>query len=288
MRVFVIMTLACAALSAPRAAWGQDPSWIQPFPPHRIAEGLYYVGSRGLATYLVTTPEGHILINSALEANVPMIRESVERLGFSFADVRILLISHAHFDHDAGSARITQLTGARYMVTEGDVPVVESGGRSDFQYGRDSMQHYPATRVDRVLRDGDEVRLGGAVLIARLTPGHTRGCTTWTMQVREGGQTRNVVIIGSPNVNPGYRLVGNPSYPGIVEDFERTFQVLKSLPVDYFLGAHGSYYNLEQKHARLNSSTTSPFIDPEGYRRYVENRERAYRAELARQKGGPG
>jgi len=164
-----------------------DPSWTQPFPPFRIAQDLYYVGSRGLASYLITTSEGHILINSDLDANVPMIRESVEKLGFRFTDIRVLLISHAHWDHDAGSAAIKRLTGARYMVMEGDVPVVESGGRSDFQYGGDSAFLYAPARVDRVLRDGDDVKLGDAVLVARLTPGHTRGCTTWTLKVKEGG-----------------------------------------------------------------------------------------------------
>ena len=143
---------------------------------------------------------------------------------------------------------------------------------------------YPPARVDRVLHDGDEVKLGGVVLVARLTPGHTRGCTTWTMKVRDGDRERNVVIIGSPNVNAGYRLVGNAEYPGIADDFEQTFRVLKSLPVDYFLGAHGSYYNLEAKYARLAGGDSSAFIDPEGYRAYVANRERAFRAELTRQK----
>ena len=265
-------------------AIAQDPAWTQPFPPFRIAQNLYYVGSKGLASYIITTAEGHILINSDLEANVPMIRESVEKLGYKFTDIRILLISHAHWDHDAGSAMIKQLTGARYLVMEGDVSVVESGGRTDFHYGSDSTTRYAPAKVDRVLRDGDEVKLGGAVLVARLTPGHTRGCTTWTLKVTEGGRTYDVVIIGSPNVNPGYRLAGNASYPRIVEDYEQTFRVLKSLPVDYFLGAHGSYFDMEAKYARMKDGAASPFIDPEGYRTYVANRERAFRAELARQK----
>ena len=264
----------------------QNASWLEAYPPFRIAPDLYYVGSRGLASYLVTTPAGHILINSNLEASVPMIRTSVEALGFRFADIRILLISHAHYDHDAGSARIKELTGARYMVMEGDVPVVESGGRSDFQYGADTAQHYPVAKVDRVLRDGDEVQLGGKVLTARLTPGHTRGTTTWTMKVSEDGKTYDVVIIGSPNVNPGYKLVGNAAYPKIADEFEHTFRVLKALPVDYFLGAHGSYFDMERKYAQLQGAKTSPFIDRAGYLAYVSDRERAFRAELARQRTG--
>lgn len=260
--------------------------WTEPFPAFRIAGNLYYVGSKGLANYLITTPQGHILINSDLEANVPLIRASIESLGFKFNDVKILLISHAHYDHDAGSDMIKKLTGAKYMVMEGDVPVVESGGRSDFHYGNDPVQLYPPTKVDRVLRDGDQVKLGDAVLTARLTPGHTRGCTTWTMKVKESGKTRDVVIIGSPNVNPGYKLVGNSVYPGIAEDFERTFQVLKSLPCDYFLGAHGSYFDMETKYAQLKAGVSTAFIDPVGYQNYVADRERAFRRELAKQKGG--
>lgn len=275
--------LGCLPTVAPAA---QNPSWTEPFPPFRIAENLYYVGTRGLASYLVTTSDGHILINSNLAEGVPLIRASVEKLGFRFTDIQILLISHSHYDHDAGSARIKELTGARYMVMEGDVATVQSGGRADFHYGSDSAQRYPAANVDRVLKDGDQVRLGAAVLTAHLTAGHTMGCTTWTMKVNEGGKTYDVVIIGSPNVNAGYKLVGNTAYPRIAEDFERTFQVLKSLPVDYFLGAHGGYFDMERKVPLLKQGGRSPFIDPEGYRSYVADREQAFRAELARQKRG--
>jgi metallo-beta-lactamase class B len=258
--------------------------WTQPFPAFRIAGNLYYVGSRGLASYLITTPEGHILINSDLEANVPMIRASMESLGFKFSDIKILLISHAHYDHCAGSAAIKQLTGAKYMVMEGDVEVVESGGKSDFQYGNDRTQLYPPAKVDRVLHDGDQVKLGDATLTARLTPGHTKGCTTWTMRVNDGSKLRDVVIIGSPNVNPGYKLVGNTVYPRIAEDFEKTFRVLKSLPVDYFLGAHGSYFDLESKYPRFKLGEVV-FFDPKGYKNYVDDREQAFRMELTKQKG---
>jgi len=259
--------------------------WTEPFPAFRIAGNLYYVGSKGLANYLITTPQGHILINSDLEANVPLIRASIESLGFKFTDVKILLISHAHWDHDAGSDLIKKLTGAKYMVMETDVPVVESGGKSDFQYGNDPTTLYSPTKVDRVLRDGDEVKLGDAVLTARLTPGHTKGCTTWTMKVKDSGKTRDVVIVGSPNVNPGYKLVGNSLYPGIAEDFEKTFKVLKSLPCDYFLGAHGAYFDMETKYAQLKAGVSTAFIDPVGYKSYVAERESAFRRELAKQKG---
>jgi metallo-beta-lactamase class B len=261
-----------------------SPDWTEPFPPFRIAGNLYYVGSKGLANYLITTPQGHILINSDLESSVPLIRASVEKLGFKFSDIRILLISHAHWDHDGGSAAIKRLTGASYMVMDADVSVVESGGKTDFQYGNQPASLYPPTKVDRVLHDGEEVKLGGATLVAHLTPGHTKGCTTWTMKVAEAGKIYDVVIIGSPNVNDGYKLVGNPSYPEIESDYERTFRVLKSLPVDIFLGAHGDYFDLKTKYARLKEGAVTPFIDPAGYKSYITDREQAFRTELAKQK----
>ena len=263
--------------------------WLESFPPFRIANGLYYVGSRGLASYLVTTPAGHILINSDLEANVPMIRTSIEQLGFKFSDVKILLISHAHWDHDAGSALVKKLTGAKYMVMEGDVPVVESGGKSDFQYGSDSAMLYPPARVDRVLHDGDKVTLGDVVLEAHLTPGHTKGCTTWTLSVRDGDKTYRAVIIGSPNVNTGYRLVDNPKYPTIARDYERTFRVLKSLKCDLFLGAHGSYFGLETKYASMKSAAANPFVDEKGCAAFVSQKEGEFRTEYEKQRAArPG
>ena len=272
------------AFSIAGAAFAQRTSeWTAPFPPFRIAGSLYYVGSKSLASYLITTPQGNILINSSLEDSVPMIEASIAKLGFKLSDTKVLLISHAHWDHDAGSARIKQMTGAKYMVMDADVPVVESGGKADFQYGNSPETLYPPTKVDRVLHDGDQVRLGGTVLVAHLTPGHTKGCTTWTMKVQDGGKTYNVVIVGSPNVNPGYRLVNNSSYPQIAQDYERMWRVLKSLPCDIFLGAHGDYFGMEEKYARIKDGAGNPFVDPAGYRQYVQQKERGFQAELAKQ-----
>ena len=267
-------------------ASAQNADWTEPFAPFRIAGNLYYVGSKGLANYLITTPQGHILINSDLEANVPLIRASVEKLGFKFNDIKILLISHAHWDHNAASATIIKATGAKYMVMDADVPVVESGGKTDFQYGNTPGNLYPPTKVDRVLHDGDEVKLGDAVLTAHLTPGHTKGCTTWTMNVSEDGKSYNVVIVGSPNVNPGYKLVNNSQYPTIATDYERMFTMLKSLPCDIFLGAHGSYFDMEAKYARMTKGGSNPFVDPAGYKKFVSDKELEFRTELAKQKAG--
>jgi metallo-beta-lactamase class B len=269
---------------APSAFAQASPDWSEPFPPFQIAGNLYYVGTKGLASYLITTSKGNILINSDLESTVPLLQASIQKLGFRFKDTKILLISHAHWDHDAGSAKIKELTGARYMVMDADVPVVESGGKADFQYGANPAMLYKPVKVDRVLHDGDEVKLGGAVLVAHLTPGHTKGCTTWTMKVKDGAKTYNVVIVGSPNVNPGYKLVGNAAYPQIAEDYERMWRVLKSLPCDMFLGAHGSYFGLEEKYALLKTSTVNPFLDHDGYMKYIAAKELEFRTELARQR----
>jgi metallo-beta-lactamase class B len=247
--------------------------WDEPFPPHRIADHLYYVGSKGLASYLITTSKGHILINSSFERTVPIIRGNVEKLGFKFTDIKILLASHAHSDHVAGHALIKELTGARVEVMEGDAQVIASGGKGQYLYS----EGWKPCAVARVLKDGDAVTLGEATLTARHTPGHTRGCTTWTLQAADGGKLRNVVVIGSPNVNAGYQLITNRDYPEIAEDFARTFRLLKSLPCDIFLGAHGNYYGMEAKFARLQKDPkTNPFVDPEGYRAYVENRHKSF------------
>lgn len=279
--MFLRSILLCLSCSATLLAQ-QNPDWIAPFPPHKIIANVYYVGSKDLASYLITTPHGHILINSNLESSVPSIKQSVERLGFHFSEIKILLISHGHFDHCAGSALIKKLTGAKYMVMEGDVKVVEDGGRSDFQYSNSTDFHFKPAKVDRVLHDGDEVRLGDVALTAHLTAGHTKGCTTWTMQVREDGKTYNLVIIGSPNVNPGYKLVDNAQYPQIAQDYEHTFEVLKSLPCDIFLGAHGGYYGMTAKYARVEETGFKAFVDPAGYQDYIADREKAFRTELAK------
>ena len=177
-----------------------------------------------------------------------------------------------------------EMTHATYMVMDADVPVVESGGKTDFQYGNNPTLQYRPTVVDRVLHDGDEVRLGGTVLVAHLTPGHTKGCTTWTMKVKERDKTYDVVIVGSPNVNPGYKLVGNTAYPEIAEDYERMWNILKSLPCDIFLGAHGAYFGLEEKYPRLKEGAANPFLDPQGYQNFIAQKEREFRTELAGQK----
>jgi metallo-beta-lactamase class B len=256
------------------------PEWNRPIAPYRIASNLYYVGTNYLASFLITTPEGNILINPDYEESVPLIRRSVEKLGFRFSDIKIILISHAHDDHAAGCALAQKMSGAKIMVMDADVAEMQDGGASDFQY---HDMRWPPVHVDRVLHDGDRVILGGMVLTAHLTPGHTKGCTTWTTEVQGNGRLQHVVIVGSPNVNPGYKLVGNKAYPQIASDYEKTFRVLKSLPCDIFLGAHGVYYDMDNKLKRLRAGDANAFVDPAGYRAYVDEREQAFHAELAKQ-----
>jgi metallo-beta-lactamase class B len=283
--VLLSLLAAMAMLLRPDgAAQAQTAAQLVPFPPFKIAGNIYYVGPKAMADYLIATPEGLILINTDWDRNVPLLRASVEKLGFKFSDIKIILLSHAHPDHAGGGAAVKAQTGARYMVMEQDVDVVESGGKKDFR-NNTPQDYYPPAKVDRVLHDGDRVSLGGTELTAHLTPGHTKGCTTWTMKVQDGGKSYNVVIVGSAAVGPKVHLRDNPKYPGQVDDYERTFNVLKSLPADIFLGAHGDYFNMEDKFARRQrNNAMNPFVDPVGYSEYVANAEREFRSALAQQK----
>jgi len=268
----VLAFLVSLGVLLPTAVRAQgNPEWHRRIPGFRIAGNLYYVGTADLAAYLITTPQGNILINGNFKEDVPAIRNSIAGLGFKYADTKIILISHAHGDHDEGVGLIKSETGGRLMVMDADVAAVESTAS-----GR------PGAKVDRVLHDRDTVELGGTTLTARLTPGHTPGCTTWTMQVADG-RMLNAVIIGSPNVNAGYILVNNRNYPQIAADYVKTFALLKTLPVDLFLGAHGAYFNLKDKLTRMSPGGPNVFVDPAGYKAYVAEREQAFEKELARQ-----
>jgi len=258
--------------------------WTTPVAPFRISGNLYYVGSRDLAAYLVTTPQGNILINANLESSPAQIRRSVEQLGFKWADTKILLSSQAHYDHAAGAAEVIRQTQAKHMVMDGDVDVIRSGGATDYDQ---TLDHFPPARVDRILHDQDTVQLGGTVIRAHKTAGHTRGCTTWTLQTREGNRTLNVVIVGGWGVNPAVRLVARPgkpvSYPGITADLDRTFKTLAALPCDVFLGAHGVYFDMLGKLNRVARDGSDVWIDPSGYRRAVAEMEATFRKRLASQ-----
>lgn len=238
------------------------------FPPHKIVGNLYYVGTNSLAAFLVVTPQGNILINSTYERNVPVIQKSIEQLGFKFSDTKILLGSHAHGDHQEGDALVKQLTGAQVMAMAEDVPALENM--------KPAGKPHP---IDRVLHDGDTVTLGGATLVAHLTPGHTRGCTTWTMKLQEGGRSYDVVIIGSLGVNPGFQLVNNKDTPQIAEEYARAFKVSRALPCDIPLGSHPGMYSMAEKYAKLGKGP-NPYVDPAGYKAELDIDEAMYHAVL--------
>ena len=273
--------MAIAACAGQAGVPREMRAWNRPFAPYRIIGNIHYVGTTEIAQYLITTPEGHILLDSGFESSVPRLAANVRALGFRFEDVKILLASHAHIDHVQGHALVRRMTGAAVMVSAADAPVIASGGK-----GEPSMTASTRGRpcpVDRVVADGERVTLGGTTLVAHVTPGHTRGATTWTMEVTEAGRTLSVVFFPSANVNPGVRLVGNHRYPEIADDFRRSFALWKSLPCDVPLGAHGYFYDMEAKRGRLSSgSGANPFIDPEGYRRLVAETRKGFEAQLAR------
>jgi metallo-beta-lactamase class B len=242
--------------------------WNKPFPAHKIIGNVYFVGSEQLGSFLITTPAGHILINSDYEETVPVIRAAVENLGFKFTDIKILLGSHAHPDHMTGDALVKQLTGATVMAMEEDVQALNNirpGGK--------------AHPIDRVLHDGDEVKLGGTTLVAHLTPGHTKGCTTWTLRTNENGKTYDVVVVGSVSLNAA-NLGNNPTYPNIQADFIKSFKVLRSLPADVFVGSHTGFYRMTEKYARLEKGEPNPFIDPAGYQALIDTAEKAFYARV--------
>ncbi len=267
--------------------------WTTPIPPFRIADNLYYVGSRDLAAYLITTPQGDVLLNANYTSSPPQIRHSVEQLGFRWRDIKILLVSHAHVDHAGGAAQILRETGAKFDVMDGDVDVMESGGKTDFAFGgpRKALQ-FPPAHVDRTLHDGDQVTLGGVTLTAHRTAGHTRGTTTWTMRAHvpgePAGELRNVVIVGSWSVLEEYRLLsvhgGQPaSYPGIAGDFTTTFAMLSALPCDVFLASHGSTFDMLPKLRRMPAEGDRVWIDPVGYKEALARAQHAFEAAYQRQ-----
>ncbi len=240
----------------------------QSYPAHKVVGNLYYVGTAGYASFLITSDQGHILINPNFDDSVPLIQKSVEKLGFRFQDIKIVLISHAHGDHCAGTARVKEFTGAQVMVMDKDADVMESGAKG-------TRMAFPPVKVNRILYDKDEVTLGGNRLVAHLTAGHTKGNTTYTMQVQEDGKTQEVVILGSANVNDAHQLFDYKPYPEMLPDFMRTFELLKSLPCDIFLASHGKFYGLAEKYAKLGKGGPNPFVDPAGYRAHVNLMEKA-------------
>ena len=260
-------------------------SWNTPFQPFRLIGNIYYVGASGISSFLITTPEGHILIDTGFETTVPLIRESVAKLGFKLTDIKIILNSHAHLDHAGGHATMQKLTGAKIMMSEADAELLASGGTNDFTPYSKEMIGYPPAKADRILHDGDKVSLGGTTLTCHLTPGHTKGCTTWTMDVVEDGKTRHVLFFGSTSILPNVSLVNNAQYPGIADDFAATYQKLKTLPCDVFLAPHAGFFDLPQKAERLKrGEKPNPFIDPGEFKTFIERSEKDFVEKLDRER----
>ena len=255
----------------------------EPVAPFHIIGNVYYVGASDVTSFLIVTPAGDILLDGGYPETAPQIEANIPKLGFRLADVKFLLNSHAHFDHAGGLAELKKRTGAKLVAMDGDAQVLASGGKTDFAFGGKGLL-FPIVKPDRVIHDGDTVTLGGVVMTAHLTAGHTRGDTTWTMTTEDGGKPYHVVFVGSVSVLSEYRLTKPESYPGIAADYERSFAVLKSLPCEVFLGPHGSFFNLtEKREALAKGAKENPFIDPAGYQEYVKRFEEYYETAKAAQ-----
>ena len=267
-------------------------SWKAPVPPRHLVGNIYYVGAIGVSAYLITTPEGHILLDTGFEETVPIILRGVEQLGFKPGDIKIILSSHAHIDHVGGHALMKQkLRGAQIAASAADARVLESGGTDDFiPFPRETILFSPV-KVDRIVADGETVSLGGTVLTAHLTPGHTRGATTWTMRVPgTGGRPWDVVFFSSASINAGTRLLRNPLYPEIATEFAATFARLRELPCDIFFAPHGGQFAMADKFARLDRGEgAGALVDPAGWRQLIDSAEKAYLNQLAlEQAAAPG
>lgn len=283
MRRVAAVLIVAALLPSGAAAQGDD---NKPADPFRIADNLYFVGSSDIGSYLITTPAGHILIDAGYVSTVPIIEANIAALGFKVQDIKVLLNTQAHFDHAGGFADMKKRTGAALMVSSADADVIERGGTRDFSFG--DAYPFPAASVDRRLKDGDTVVLGGTTLTARVTPGHTMGCTTWTFDARDRARTLHVVDLCGLSILQNTRVSGTPAYPGIARDYERTFETLRKLPIDIFIGAHAGYYGGREKAAKAkgNPSAPNPFVDPDGFHKMIDAAEQRFREQLAREKAG--
>lgn len=259
--------------------------WEEPAEPVRIVGPIYFVGTQGLGAFLFTTSEGHILMNTGMPSSGPMIVESIRKLGFKPEDIKVMINGHAHVDHAGAFAFMKKQFGAALAVMKDDVAAMESGDRGDFKYGDDLT--YEGVKVDRVLRDGDTVRLGDVLLTAYHTPGHTRGATTWIANLVVDGKAYVVAFPDGAGFNPGYRLAKQPSYPGIAEDFRNTHHALEMIKPDIWLAQHNEYYDLEGKRKRAETEGVKAWIDPEGYRRFISGKKRAFEDQVDEELGVP-
>ena len=267
-----------------RTAAQQDPDWTKPFPPFRIVGNIYWVGSYDLSSYLITTPAGHFLINTGVGDTAEQIRKSVETLGFKITDVKILTATHGHYDHVAGLAALKRMTGAAVAISEPDRELLETGGKADFRFGNDAFAQFEPVKVDRTFKDNDTISLGGTVLTAHLHAGHTKGATSFTTNVRDGGKTYRVVVANMGSINPGVKMTGMPGFPNIADAYANTFRAQKDMQIDVWLASHASQFNLHKKYTPGAPYDPDRFVDPAGFLKAVQDLERTYREQLARDK----
>lgn len=275
-------------LSAPVHARELPPFYAdmtKPVAPFRISDDIYYVGAKDVTSFLIVTDGGLILTDGGFAETAPQILANIKTLGFVPTQVKILLNSHAHFDHAGGLAALKAATGAKLLASRGDAPVLEAGGKTDFA-SLGPLQDFAPVKVDGFLADGEKLTLGRTTLTIHLTPGHTRGCTSWSMLTKISGKPEHVLFVCSLTVLPSYSLVRKPSYPGIADDFARSIALLRSLPCNVMLASHGSFFHLSEKRAAMSTAATSPFVDPAGCRAYLDGADAAYKAALAGERGG--
>ncbi len=269
----VLLTCVIGALAAGPAA-SQNVAWTQAVPPLKIIDNTYWVGSADLAAILITTPAGHILLDVGVPQNAGLVKKNIEALGFKVNDIKVLLNTHAHFDHSGGLAKLKADTGARMIASEGDTYALEKGVYPGSE--TQANLNFPPVKVDRQVKDGDTVTLGGVTLTANITPGHSRGCTTWTWPVKDGARTLTAGAFCSASVAANRVTGANLQYPGIVADYRSTFAKAKTMKIDVFLAAHGSFFDLAGKRARIAPGAPNPFIDPAGFQRLIASQERAF------------
>lgn len=282
----VLLAMGVVALLPAMLLAQDNADWTRPFQPFRIIGNIYWVGSYDLSTYLITTPQGNILINTGVGDTAQQVKKSVEQLGFKLSDTKILTATHGHFDHAAGMAELKRLTGARLIVSEPDRPLFESGGKADFRFGSTPGAQFPPVKVDSTFKDGESITLGGTTLVAHLHAGHTKGATSFTTSVQEGGKTYRVIIANMGSINPGVTMSGMPGYPNIAQDYANTFLAQKDMKVDVWLASHASQFRLHDKYKPGDPYNPERFVDPQGYLAAVQRLEKAYLDQLAKERSG--
>jgi metallo-beta-lactamase class B len=255
-------------------------SWTRDYEPFRIAGNLYYVGSYDLACYLITTPQGHILINTGLGGSETMIRSHVEKLGFKFTDIKILLATHAHFDHVGAMAAIKKMTGAKFMIEEKDAPVMADGGNSDFIFGGKGS-YFKIVRADRLLHDHDMIKLGGMQILVLHHPGHTKGACSFLFDVKDETRSYRVLVVNMPSILDETKFPGMPSYPEVGKDYAYTFDHMKKLSFDLWLSSHASQFGLHEKRKPGDGYRPGAFADRKGYDALVADLEKTFRQKMA-------